>query len=49
MGLSMKMAHYRRDGFNMYTRVLRFLVKAEQRMSGHCDGSGGTSGTGHRY
>lgn len=29
----------------MYTRFLRFLVRLERQMSGHCDGDGG--GAGH--
>lgn len=45
----MKMAHYRKGGFNMYTNLLRFLVKMERQMSGHCDGTGEKSGSGHCY
>ena len=43
----MKMVHYRKDGFSMYTKLLRFLVKLERRASGHCMGDEG--GSGHCY
>lgn len=33
----------------MYTRLLRFLVRIERHMSGHCDGGGSGSGSGHCY
>lgn len=33
----------------MYTKILRYLVRIERSISGHCDGSGGTSGSGHCY
>jgi hypothetical protein len=33
----------------MYTKIVRFLVKMERQMSGHCDGSGSGGGTGHCY
>lgn len=32
----------------MYTRVLRWLVRVERSMAGHCDGNG-SSGNGHCY
>lgn len=41
----MKMARYRKDGFNvMYTKILRRIVKWQVRFAGHCDGSGGHVG-----
>lgn len=43
----MKMDHYRRDGSNMYTKLLRGLVKFQVRMAGHCDTSGTGGGSGH--
>lgn len=44
----MRMVHYRKDGFNMYTKLLRKLTKLQVRMAGHCDTTGGGH-TGHCY
>lgn len=32
----------------MYTKLLRYLVRVERSISGHCDG-GGSKGHGHCY
>lgn len=46
----MKMVHYRKGGFSMYTRLLRRLVKLQVRMAGHCTNPGGGSvPSGHCY
>ncbi len=44
----MKMAHCRKDGFNMYTKLLRRFVKWQVRFAGHCDVGGGGH-LGHCY
>jgi hypothetical protein len=46
MVLFMKMVHWREGGFNMYTKLLRLLIRMGRRMNGHCDGDGG-GGSGH--
>ena len=43
----MKMEDQRKDGFNMYTKLLRTIVKMKRQMAGHCDGDGGSGGCGH--
>ena len=43
MLLFMRTEHYREDGFNMYTKILRKIIKIKRWSFGHCDGSG----TGH--
>lgn len=40
----MKMDYLRKDGYNMYTKLLRMIVKMKRKVSGHCDGSSGGSG-----
>lgn len=49
MVLFMKMKDYRKDGFNMYAKLLRLIVKTRRQMAGHCDGDGGGGYTGHCY
>ena len=36
----MRMARYRKDGYSMYTKVLRFVVRFGKKVSGHCDPGG---------
>jgi len=31
----------------MYTKLLRKIIKLKRQMAGHCDSSGGSSGSGH--
>jgi hypothetical protein len=38
------MEHSRKDGFNMYTKILRKMVAFSKTLDGHCDGN---SGNGH--
>lgn len=47
----MKMVHYRKDGYSMYTKMLRKLAEFQRKMAGHCDptDTGRGSGTGHCY
>lgn len=40
----MKMDLFRKDGFNMYTKLLRKFVTWQARFAGHCDGGGTHSG-----
>ena len=49
MELFMRMAHYRKDGFNMYTKLLRFLVRIERQICGHCDAPGEGPNNAHCY
>ena len=39
----MKMDYSRKDGYNMYTRFLRMVVKLKRKVAGHCD----IGGSGH--
>lgn len=40
MGLSMKMAHWRKDGFDMWTKVVRKMAKLRVALAGHCSDGG---------
>lgn len=44
----MKMVHFRKDGYSMYTKFLRMINRMKVRMAGHCDGDGGGH-VGHCY
>ena len=40
----MKMGYWRKDGYNMYTKLLKMIVKLQRQLAGHC---GGSNGGGH--